>query len=114
MFDFLKSSPEHKRAFDDYMIGRKSGIRKSWFEIYPAADILPKDPTPDSATIVDIGGGVGADLVNFQMRYEGKGTFLVLEDLPETLERVCNLPEGIKIVPYNFFTMEQPIEGPPY
>ncbi|KAI9652252.1 MAG: hypothetical protein M1831_007100 [Alyxoria varia] len=111
LFDHLKANPEHKNAFDDYMIGRKGDIRSSWIDLYPAEKLVSDGPAPNTVSVVDVGGGVGTDLMNFGTRHRGNSGRLVLEDLSETLERLEGLPIDIEKVEYNFFTMEQPVKG---
>lgn len=63
LFDLLKENPEQKTAFDDYMAGRRQGLRKKWFETFPI-DRLSTESTqkPDLVLVVDVAGGSGHDV----------------------------------------------------
>ena len=95
------------------MAVRRAGLRPTWHETYPAATELdcsgfqgPHDPP----LLVDVGGNHAHDVVSFKSRNpQIKGRWIV-QDLPETLARVSNVPGDIELVPYDFFTA-QPIQG---
>ncbi|KAJ5716130.1 hypothetical protein N7493_008041 [Penicillium malachiteum] len=111
IFGLLEKNAEQKQAFDDYMAARRVSDMPQWFEIFPIAEylgFLREDPS--AALMVDVGGGPGQELARFKERYpEIPGRF-VLQDLPVTLNRIDNLPDGIEAMEYDFFT-PQPVKG---
>ena len=113
MFEWLKHEPEHKKAFDNYMSGKKRGSRRAWFDIYPASERLCGDLALGPPNIVDIGGGMGADMIEFKQKEGERVNLAVVEDLPETLEKVDrgSVPSGVDLLPFDFFKMDQPIRG---
>jgi demethylsterigmatocystin 6-O-methyltransferase len=64
----------------------------------------------EEVVLVNVGGGYGQVLQDVRKhvpRLKGK---MVLEDLPETVKAAPPI-EGVEIVPYGFFTQEQPVKG---
>ena len=112
IWSYLKSHQDWKRNFDAFMSYRH--IPNPWYETYPVDKELSKSSlkdSPDSVLIVDVAGGVGHDIRAFREQYPMIPGRRILEDLPETLQKVSPdaLP-GIEIVPYDFYTA-QPIKG---
>ncbi|KAL9056574.1 MAG: hypothetical protein Q9162_002857 [Coniocarpon cinnabarinum] len=113
-FDYLGHNPEYKQLFDDYMVMRKTDITSSWVQLCDVEAILRDKSSQLSAdrhAVVDIGGGVGTDLLTFRDRHPGLAGRLVLEDLSYSLDRVIDLPPDVEKVPFDFFTMEQPVKS---
>ncbi|KAL0931848.1 Demethylsterigmatocystin 6-O-methyltransferase 8 [Colletotrichum truncatum] len=99
--------------FQNFMAGYRQG-RASWMDpdFFPVADRLIQgaDTSPDSAFIVDIGGGIGQDLDEFcRKRPEAPGRH-ILQDLPHVISQVQNLDPKIETMNYNFHN-EQPVKG---
>lgn len=111
MFEWLKENPEHRKYFDSYMAGRRSEMLR-WFEIYPVAGTLATNlrSGPKDVFLVDIGASQGHDLIRFKEICNKLPGRLILQDLPETIESLQNLPPGIEPMAYDFFT-PQPITG---
>ena len=104
---------EQKKSFDDYMAAKRpAASMKQWFDIYPAAQQLAnaRSDALDAVLIVDIGSGPGQELMGLKRRHPELLGRYVLQDLPITLDRVTDLPDGIEKMPYDFFT-PQPIKG---
>lgn len=83
-------------------------------EIYPVQERLIKgaDTDPESPFLVDIGGNVGHDLVQFQCSFPDHPGKLILEDLDVVLNQIPD-PErlrAIKKLPHDF-TKPQPVKG---
>lgn len=84
-------------------------------EVYPVRESLIEgleggaDGEPP-VLLVDIGGGYGHDLIEFQTKYPDPPGRLILQDLPRVLDKINDLPEGIELVPYDF-NESQPIQG---
>ena len=111
MFDYFKTDPELKKAFDGFMAAHTQGKRRHWFDTFPVEERLLKglEDAEDRTLIVDVAGGVGRDLVAFKNRFPIAAKY-VLQDLPSTLENLQPKPDGIELCPHDFFT-KQPIEG---
>jgi hypothetical protein len=60
--------------------------------------------------LVDIGGGTGRDIIEFQQRYPDLKGRLVLQDLQSVIDEVVSLPSGVETMAHDFFT-PQPIQG---
>ncbi|KAJ8112883.1 hypothetical protein OPT61_g4851 [Boeremia exigua] len=69
---------------------------------YPVAERLRIDD-PERVLFVDVGGGVGHQLVKFRERAVGLAGKFVLEDLPAVLAQASDLPEGVVKVGHDFF-----------
>src|SRR3990170_1061886 len=62
-FDWLKQHPEHMKS-----LGHAMAIQRPthWVDEYPAEkEVGSFSPTPDSALLVDIGGGFGQQAIKF-------------------------------------------------
>ncbi|KAJ5652608.1 S-adenosyl-L-methionine-dependent methyltransferase [Penicillium longicatenatum] len=103
---FIKN-PVWKKGFDDSMTLRNKTISTPWYKKYPVKENL----SSANPAIVDIGGNQGVDLQRFAETFPEIECELVLQDLPETLERIPgSLDPKIKPTPYDFFT-DQVIKG---
>ena len=56
-----------------------------------------------SLLLVDIGGNVGHDLVNFQAKFPNPPVKLLLEDLAQVVASAHNSPSGIEAIGHDFF-----------
>lgn len=82
---------------------------KYWFEIYPVAEKL--NSASDRTLLVDIGGGVGHDVIAFKKRFPEMSGELVLQDLPQVIGSIDGaLPDGIAAIGHDMFE-PQPIRG---
>lgn len=108
-FALLASQPEILHDFNTFM-GNTMGARTYWFDWYPVQERILEGVSPDSNAplIVDVGGGKGHDLQEFNVRYPGHN--LVLQDLQPVIDDALDLDILIKPVVYDMFT-EQPIKG---
>lgn len=89
-------------AFNETMALQKTGEEETFVSSYPVAERLSNDDT-ERVLFVDVGGGVGHQLVKFQKRAkELKGKFVV-EDLPAVLEEAKDLPGDFVKVGHDFF-----------
>ncbi|KAL2200102.1 S-adenosyl-L-methionine-dependent methyltransferase [Corynascus similis CBS 632.67] len=115
-FEWLQSNQPNGMQFNHHMGGYRQG-RPSWMDtdFYPVQERLVKgfEATPDSALLVDIGGGLGHDLSEFRQKHPDAPGRLVLQDLPVVIDRVAaenTVAAGIEPMAYDFHT-EQPIVG---
>lgn len=107
-FEWLKKNPADQEAFNATMtLGRQfRGIE--WFEYFPVEEKL-RDTTNDRAMFIDIGGGIGHDIMEFRKRFPNLPGRFVLQDLPDVINNVPKpLINGIEAVSYDMFT-PQPV-----
>ncbi|KAI2776076.1 putative O-methyltransferase [Daldinia loculata] len=104
-FQFFNSIPRVQKDFNNFM-GNALGARKIWLDWYPIQELID-GAVPDSALLVDVGGGKGHDLLAFHERYPHKGR-LVLQDF--VIDTIGDIDPAIDPMYYDFFT-EQPVKG---
>lgn len=108
-FDWLQTQPDAQNAFNSVMTFSQQVRGKDWFEIYPVAEKL--NNSSGRALLVDIGGGVGHDVIAFKKRFADLNGELVLQDLPQVIQSIDGaLPDGIVAIGHNMFE-PQPIHG---
>lgn len=61
----------------------------------------------DGVLLVDIGGGMGIEVVEFHRRYPYLPGRLVLQDLPSVIKDAANLPQKVEAQSYDFFTPQR-------
>ncbi|KAL8996315.1 MAG: hypothetical protein Q9169_004154 [Polycauliona sp. 2 TL-2023] len=109
-FDYLASHPELSASFNNYMAGHRRG-RPSWMDadFYPVQDALKgvelRDDTP---LLVDVGGSIGHDVIEFKSKCPALPGRLIVQDLPGTIPKTPLNDQGIEFMAYDFFT-PQPI-----
>ncbi|PYH44716.1 o-methyltransferase [Aspergillus saccharolyticus JOP 1030-1] len=114
-FDLLKQHPQHAREFNNHMSAYHQG-RPSWMDLgfYPVHTLVEVSPpvTADDVLLVDIGGGMGHDLVEFHRKWPDLSGRLIVQDLPAVVAqaRELNLNPKIELMEYDFFE-EQVIKG---
>lgn len=112
IFEYLNHDQEQKEAFDDYMAARRDPNAPQWFQVYPAKEQLANGMNAgnDGALVVDVGGGFGHEIAKFKEANPDVPGRLILQDLQVTFNNLESKPEGIELMPYDFFT-EQPVKG---
>jgi len=75
---------------------------EEWFDFYPVVEKLQVKSLED-ILLVDIGGGIGHDVIAFKNRFPDNKGKLIVEDLPAVTAEVKDLPAGIETVGHNFF-----------
>ena len=115
-FSSLEWRAEHlevRRAFNNYMAGYAQ-CRPKWIDVnfYAVEERLGHGlKIGDSKTlIVDVGGGLGHDLVEFKKKYLVIPGRLILQDLPENIKQIDQINDGIELTVHDFLT-PQPIKG---
>jgi hypothetical protein len=111
-FGWLNQHPEYSKAFNSYMSAYRAG-KPSWVDggFYPVADRLVKgfDPSISDVFLVDVGGGLGHDLVELRKKAVPLPGRLLLQDREEVL---ATLPKSryFEATAHDFFT-PQPVVG---
>ncbi|KKY22658.1 putative hydroxyindole o [Phaeomoniella chlamydospora] len=99
--------------FSNHMGAYHQG-RPSWMDedFYPVESSLVKGARTDADAVmlVDVGGSLGHDIVEFYHKHPKAPGRLVLQDLPAVIEHVKDIERTIEPMSHDFFT-EQPIRG---
>lgn len=107
--EIIASRPDTLEDFNNIMIGVRPS-RPSWVAWFPVHDQLLEGYREDTTLLVDIGGGWGHDLVAFQKTWATHAE-LELQDLPQVIADVTDLPPNIKCRSHDFFSGQQPVQG---
>ena len=88
--------------------------RLNWSAWFPSDVLFPSSDSgeSDGVFMVDVGGGLGHDLMGLAGRYPDKKIRLTVEDLPSVIAetREENLDPRIELKEHDFFTA-QPVKG---
>ncbi|KAF6784600.1 o-methyltransferase [Colletotrichum sojae] len=106
LWSFMKENPVMAEHFN--MVQKNSTIKEpSWMSMYPHQKMVA-EADPSLPLFVDVGGGIGHDLMRLHDAYPETASRLYLADLPEVIAQNI-VPDSIKKVDYDFFT-PQPIK----
>ncbi|KAF2679516.1 S-adenosyl-L-methionine-dependent methyltransferase [Lentithecium fluviatile CBS 122367] len=94
------------RAHFNTVTGISRTGQVDWFDFYPVEEKL-KVASPSDILLVDVGGGVGHDVVAFQRKFPYLQGKLVFQDLPIVVEAAKDVPAGIESIGHEFF--QQPV-----
>ena len=86
--------------------------RADWWDddYVDIASVLATNSIQDGdVLLVDVGGGVGQDLLKFHAKHPDLRGRLILQDLPDVVNN-AKVPEYIEAMGHDFFT-PQPIHG---
>lgn len=106
--EIIASRPDTLEDFNNMMTGVRLS-RPSWVAWFPVHDRLLDGYRQDTTLLVDIGGGWGHDLVAFQKAWAAHAQ-LELQDLPQVIADVTDLPLNIKCRSHDFFSGQQPVQ----
>ena len=97
--------------FNIWMAGQREG-RADWLDFFPFKEELYRgfDYRGDAVLMVDVGGGLGHELLGLRKRYPDLKGRLILQDLPETIRGVEDPDKVFEPMVHDFFT-PQPIKG---
>ncbi|EMC93682.1 hypothetical protein BAUCODRAFT_114210 [Baudoinia panamericana UAMH 10762] len=113
-FQWLQQRPAQLKAFNESMAAtiavERAYYKKGFADLFPFEQELGGSAEVDEVVLVDCGGGYGHVLDDIRKHIPTLTGRMALEDLPKTVENAMKL-ENVDIVPYNFFTTEQPIKG---
>ncbi|KAJ5692331.1 hypothetical protein N7462_001754 [Penicillium macrosclerotiorum] len=108
-FKWLQKHPAAQQSFNTVMTTSQSHRGEDWFKIYPVTEKL--NVSPDQILLVDIGGGVGHDLIAFKKQFPELPGKLALQDLPQVIDTIKEPLSGdICVTPHDMFK-PQPIRG---
>ncbi|KAF2706177.1 S-adenosyl-L-methionine-dependent methyltransferase [Pleomassaria siparia CBS 279.74] len=102
-FDWLNDYPDLQTAFNVTMGFSRMG-QEDWFDFYPVEEKL-KGTSPNDTILVDIGGGMGHDVIAFQQKFPSIQGKLFFQDLASVVEagNAKELPAGIEGIGHDFF-----------
>ena len=61
-------------------------FRKSWMDVFRPDELIQGQKGSDVPLLVDIGGGLGTDVMEFRRRYPNVPGKVVLQELPAVVE----------------------------
>ena len=111
-FDWLGQNPEVAKDFQQWMT-LKQQATPNWVDWYDLQDSIVKgfrSEPADNILLVDIGGGEGHYLHALNDKYPDLPGRLVLQDLPQVISSIRDLPKRTELMPHDFFT-SQPVKG---
>ena len=82
---------------------------EQWFDFFPV-DAKLGITDASQTLLVDVGGGIGHDIIAFKKKFPDLRGKLVVQDLAVVVEAVKDLPAGIEAVSHDFFK-PQPVKG---
>ena len=112
-YDWLKAHPEDLAKFNNHMTGYSE--QENWMNpgCYPVKNLLGKgaDGRADAVLLVDMGGGLGQVIEEFNRKYPSLPGRLILQDLPAVTKKVAGkIHHDIEPMEHDFFT-RQPVIG---
>lgn len=90
-------------------IGNTRGAREYWTDWLPVQKRLVDGAKELSPLLVDMGGGKGHVLLEFQAKHP-QGRHLVLQDLADVTDDLVDLDPAVERTTYDLFT-DQPLKG---
>jgi hypothetical protein len=112
-FAWATDHPPVASYFNQHMAAYHQG-RPSWMDVdfYPVAERLIDGVDLDQSPVllVDIGGSLGHDLVEFHRKHPTAPGRLVLQDRTSVVEQVPALPPVVDVMAQDFFE-PQPVRG---
>ncbi|KAK1980738.1 S-adenosyl-L-methionine-dependent methyltransferase [Colletotrichum cereale] len=111
MWSYLTEDPKAGEMFNT--LQKYSTAREpAWTEIYPHQKLVDESD-PDYPLLVDIGGGIGQDILRLCTAHPEASSRIYLEDLPTVIadaHQKSLIPNTVNKLEYDFFT-PQPIKG---
>lgn len=96
------------QAFNATMELQKGQDDAAFIETYPAQERLKIDDA-ERVLFVDVGGNLGHQARKFHEKYPSLPGKLIVEDLPQVVDKAVDLPESITKVGHDFFTPQPDI-----
>ncbi|KAF2497264.1 O-methyltransferase [Lophium mytilinum] len=112
IFAWAQGQPSFLSYFGKYLAYDRTG-RKIWLDVYPFAQECAEQPiTEKDVLLVDVGGGIGDQVIALKTRHPTIAGRVILQDIPETLNGA--IPhDGIETMAHDFF-QPQTIKGAKY
>lgn len=111
-FDWLKERPYNQSAFNTTMGISRTDVGDEWFQFYPVEDKLNSEDF--ETLLVDVGGGLGHDLVALKKKFPNVSGKLIVQDLPVVVDAIEDFPNGIEAMKHNFFDLQPVREAKAY
>lgn len=114
-FKWIAARPHLQKAFDNHIASHRAG-HIGWMHptSYPVDARLAKGSrtSEKDALIVDIGGSLGHDILEFYTMFPHLPGRLILQEQPQVIKqaKANGLPQRIELMAHNFFD-SQPIKG---
>ena len=110
-FIWLAEYPEHAQQFNNYMSGYRQG-KSSWCDegFYPVTERIGQALNSETPLLVDVGGGLGHDLLELRAKHPELSGRLILQDQADVIKQVGSSDKGIELAVHDFFT-PQPVKG---
>ncbi|KAJ0160691.1 Demethylsterigmatocystin 6-O-methyltransferase, partial [Colletotrichum tanaceti] len=108
---YLRENPKRAESFNIQM-KLSATMDPAWTDIYPPQNLV-RGSDPKLPLFVDVGGGVGQDLLKLYHMYPEEASRLYLQDLGQVLadsDAKSILPDAVNKLEYDFFT-PQPVKG---
>ncbi|KAI0468138.1 S-adenosyl-L-methionine-dependent methyltransferase [Xylaria cf. heliscus] len=113
IFSWINERPEVLKSFMGWMAGQRDGL-PTFLSVVDFEAEFARDVEASTPVLVDVGGSMGHQCVAVRRKYPDLVGRVVLQDLPETIEKVRASPlpgfEGIEVMAHDFFT-PQPLRG---
>ncbi|KAI0197695.1 S-adenosyl-L-methionine-dependent methyltransferase [Astrocystis sublimbata] len=112
-FKWLETHPANAQYFHEFMNVHRTGVR-TWMDDEVIFDKIGKvlygNDHPGADLFVDVGGGLGQQCKLLKSRYPDLQGRIILEDLPEVVEKIDPKETDFEIIGMDFF-LGQPIKG---
>ena len=116
---WVHQEPEQLSRLSSFM-SRVQKDREHWTEWFPSEVLFPpaRKSSPDRVFMVDVGGGLGHDLLAFTEKYQDADLRFELQELPSVVEQAKTefsnsqreLDPRISMSAHDFFS-DQPVQG---
>ena len=107
-FELMATRPKLQHAFNTVMTIARTNRGQEWYEFFPVETKL-RVQSDSHPVLIDIGGGLGHDLIAFKQKHPILPGKLIIQDLPIVIDSVKDLPSGISAMKHDFFA-EQPVK----
>ncbi|KAF1921223.1 S-adenosyl-L-methionine-dependent methyltransferase [Ampelomyces quisqualis] len=107
-WDWLAQRPDYQHASNIIMGLQRRAPNKEWYYLYPIEQRF-NACSPSDLLVVDIGGGLGQEIIGLKQAHPQLKGRLILEDRPNVVDAAKEkLPPGIEIVGHDFFQPHPP------
>ena len=112
LWEYFELNPERGSSFNALMTIQREG-RESWLDSYPLMERISPNAKheEDAVLMVDIGGGRGHELQEFQRIRKSLPGRLIVQDLPSVIADIdVKKDPGFETQEYDLFS-KQPVRG---